>query len=195
MGGRAYIGGMPLPAPPARALLHTRTIRCEGYRRDDGLWDIDGWMTDTKSYDFTSTDRGEVKAGVPVHGMGLRLTVDSKLTILGVDAAMDHTPFTMCPSIVPNFQRLVGLNMGKGFHAAVRAALGGVEGCVHLVDLLRPMATTAYQLLSPTAYKAFKDGEARGDSARPFFIDQCHAWRADGDVTRAQFPSRYTGAH
>jgi len=185
---------MPLPGPLERQLLHTRTIRCEGYAREDGLWDIDGWMTDTKAYDFTSTDRGEVKAGVPVHGMGLRLTIDSDMTIRAVDAAMDYTPFKMCPAITPNFQRLVGLSMAKGFNADVRKALGGTEGCVHLVDLLRPMATTAYQLLAPMAYKAMKDREARGEGPRPFFIDQCHAWQADGEVTQTQFPHHYTGA-
>lgn len=184
---------MPLTSPGVRESIHTRTITCEGFEREDGLFDIDGWLTDTKSYDFASTDRGEVKAGVPVHGMGLRLTIDKDLTIRAVAAAMDFTPFNMCPSITPNFQRLVGLNLGKGFSGVVREALGGTQGCVHLVDLLRPMATTAYQLLSPAGYKALKDAESRGELARPFFIDQCHAWKSDGDVTRSQFPSQFTG--
>ncbi len=184
---------MPLAPPQDRELVHTRTITCEGYERDDGLYDIDGWMTDAKSYDFTSTDRGDVKAGVPVHGMGLRLTIDGALTIREVAAAMDYTPFNMCPSITPNFQRLVGLNLGKGFTKAVREALGGTQGCVHLVDLLRPMANTAYQLLSPGAYKALKDKEARGEPVTAFFVNQCHAWNSGGDVTRDQFPSLYTG--
>lgn len=184
---------MPLSSPAARERIHTRTITCEGYERDDGLFDIDGWLTDVKSYDFTSTDRGEVKAGVPVHGMGLRLTIDASLTIRAVAAAMDFTPFSMCPSITPNFQRLVGLNLGKGFTGAVREALGGTQGCVHLVDLIKPMATTAYQLLAPAGYKALKEKERRGALERPFFIDQCHAWKSDSEVTRAQFPSQYTG--
>ncbi|MGE3477180.1 MAG: DUF2889 domain-containing protein [Rhodospirillaceae bacterium] len=184
---------MPLTPPSDRELIHTRTITCEGYEREDGLFDIDGWLTDAKTYDFTSTDRGDVKAGVPVHGMGLRITIDAGLNIRAAAVAMDHTPFNMCPSITPNFQRLVGLNLGKGFNGAVREALGGTQGCVHLVDLLRPMANTAYQLLSPNAYKALKDKEARGEPVTAFFINQCHAWTSDGEVTRDQFPSHYTG--
>lgn len=184
---------MPLTPASDRERIHTRTITCEGYERDDSLFDIDGWMTDTKSYAFASTDRGEVKAGVPVHGMGLRLTIDAGLTIHAVAAAMDFTPFNMCPSITPNFQRLVGLNLGKGFSSAVREALGGTQGCVHLVDLLRPMANTAYQLLSRAAYTAFREKGRRGELAKPFFINQCHTWTSDGEVTRSQFPSLYTG--
>lgn len=184
---------MPLTSPDARERIHTRTITCEGYERDDGLFDIDGWLTDTKSYDFTSTDRGEVRAGVPVHGMGLRLTIDADLKIHAVAAAMDYTPYNMCPAIMPNFQRLVGLSLGKGFTGAVREALGGTQGCVHLVDLLKPMATTAYQLLAPITYKAFKTKESRGEPVKPFFVGQCHAWKTDSDVTRNQFPSLFTG--
>ncbi|MCA0200009.1 MAG: DUF2889 domain-containing protein [Proteobacteria bacterium] len=184
---------MPLTPPNNRDLIHTRTITCEGYEREDGLFDIDGWLTDAKTYSYPSTDRGEVKAGVPVHGMGLRITIDAALNIREAAAAMDYTPFNMCPSITPNFQRLVGLNLGKGFNNAVRQALGGTQGCVHLVDLLRPMANTAYQLLSPSGYKALKDKEARGEPVTAFFVNQCHAWKSDGDVTRDQFPSLYTG--
>jgi hypothetical protein len=55
------------------------------------------------------------------------------------------------------------------------------------------MATTAYQLLSPAGYQAFKDQEARGEPIKAFFLNQCHAWKSDGEVTREQFPSLYTG--
>lgn len=188
------MGEMPLPDPAARELLHTRTITCEGYQREDGLFDLDGWMTDVKSYDFSNTDRGEIKAGVPVHGMGLRLTIDRAMTIHAVEAVMDYTPFGMCPRITPNFQRLVGLSLGRGFTNAVRERLGGTEGCVHLVDLLRPMATTAYQLFSPFTYEENVAKSRRGEPVEAFFFNGCHAWREDGDVARDQLPSLYKGA-
>lgn len=185
------MGDMPLPDPAAREHLHTRTITCEGYQRDDGLFDIDGWMTDTKTYDFTNTDRGEITAGTPLHGMGLRLTIDTNYTIREVAAAMDHTPFNMCPSITPNFQRLVGLNLTRGFTNAVRERLGGTEGCVHLVDLLQPMATTAYQLMSPFTYGDKVAASRRGEPVDAFFMNGCHAWREDSEVSRDQFPSLF----
>jgi hypothetical protein len=180
---------MPLSASSDRTHLHTRTIKCEGYQREDGLFDIEGWLTDTKTYDFKSTDRGEVKAGVPVHGMGLRLTIDRDMTVHGAEAAMDFTPFNMCPKITPNFQRLVGLNLSRGFTNAVRDRLGGIEGCVHLVDLLRPMATTAYQVLSPFSYDEKVEKSRRGEPVEAFFFNACHAWQEDGEIARDQFPS------
>ena len=43
---------MPLPAPAARQHLHNRDVAYRGYRRDDGGWDIEGEMRDTKTYDI-----------------------------------------------------------------------------------------------------------------------------------------------
>ena len=43
---------MPLPPPAPRAPQHTRTTVFNGYRRDDGLWDIEGELRDTKSVPF-----------------------------------------------------------------------------------------------------------------------------------------------
>ncbi|MBO6784243.1 MAG: DUF2889 domain-containing protein, partial [Alphaproteobacteria bacterium] len=43
---------MPLSPPAEREHIHTRTVECAGYRRTDGLWDIEGHLTDVKTYTF-----------------------------------------------------------------------------------------------------------------------------------------------
>jgi hypothetical protein len=51
---------MPLPVTDVeRELRHTRRVRYEGYRRADGLWDIEGHLTDIKSHD------NPMKSGAP----------------------------------------------------------------------------------------------------------------------------------
>ena len=71
---------MPLPDPTSeRTLLHTRTITCEGYARDDGLWDIDGWMTDVKTYDAPNQDRNGIPAGEPHVAGGAELTINGRV--------------------------------------------------------------------------------------------------------------------
>ena len=175
---------MPLPAPTSdRTLLHTRTITCEGYARDDGLWDIDGWMTDVKTYDVPNQDRNGIPAGVPVHGMGLRMTIDAGLAIRDIVAVQDYTPFSLCPAITPAFKQLIGLVIGKGFHRLVREKVGGAKGCVHLVDLLGPMATVAYQTLDEPLYRAMQEA-----GARPHFLNACHAWDENGVLAATEFP-------
>ncbi len=54
---------MPLSPPAPREPIHPRHVVCSGFRRADGLWDIEGHLTDVKSYDFDSRSRGTVAAG------------------------------------------------------------------------------------------------------------------------------------
>ena len=49
---------MPLPPPAPRDLKHTRTIVCQGYEREDGLWDIEARLTDTKPRDIPLASGG-----------------------------------------------------------------------------------------------------------------------------------------
>ena len=103
---------MPLPEPTFdRTLLHTRTVTCEGYEREDGLVDIDGWLTDVKTYDVPNQDRNGIPAGVPIHGMGLRMTISRDLIIRDIVAIQDYTPFALCPAITPAFKQLVGVSL------------------------------------------------------------------------------------
>ena len=80
---------MSLSPPSPREPVHHRRIDCRGYRRADGLWDIEGHLTDTKSYPFTNSFRGEVAPGEPIHDMWLRLTVDDEFTVIRAEAATD----------------------------------------------------------------------------------------------------------
>ncbi len=50
---------MPLPPPVDREPIHTRRIECTGYRRTDGLWDVEGHLVDTKSYEFVTELTGQ----------------------------------------------------------------------------------------------------------------------------------------
>src|SRR5438552_6569811 len=115
---------MPLSAPAPRQHIHTRQVECRGYRRDDGLWDIEGHLTDVKTYGFESEFRGEVAPGMPIHDMWLRLTVDDALQIHAVEAVTAASPYEVCPAVTPNFQRLVGLKIRPGFNSRVKELLG-----------------------------------------------------------------------
>lgn len=42
----------PSPASSARERRHTRSIAFEGFKRADGLWDIEGHLVDVKDHDI-----------------------------------------------------------------------------------------------------------------------------------------------
>jgi hypothetical protein len=162
---------MPLSQPSSRELRHTRRVECRGYRRQDGLWDIEGHLTDNKSYAFDNRWRGRIEPDMPVHEMWLRLTIDRDMVIRAVEAVTDNGPYRICPDIIPAYQSLVGLRIAPGFTAETRRRLGGAAGCTHLTELLGPIATTAYQTLVGAPDRSVTE---TGEPRRPP-IDACHA--------------------
>lgn len=176
---------MPLPeSTTARTLRHTRRIELNGYEREDGLWDIEAHLVDTKAYDFRNHFRGVVPPGEPIHDMWMRLTVDDTLTIREVAACTDYSPFPSCPQIAPNYEQLVGMRITTGWTDKVRAKMGLTGGCTHLYELLRPLATVAIQ----TIMSLRKHGES-DPNKRPRLLDTCYGWRADGEAIRELHPA------
>lgn len=182
---------MPLPPPVEREPIHTRRVICRGYRRADGLWDIEGHIVDTKAYAFDNAWRGRVEPGVPVHDMSLRLTLDDELTVIEAVATTDHGPFEICPAITSAFASLAGLRIGKGWRRAVQERVGGIKGCTHLVELLGPVATTAFQTIMPLREK--RPPLPGAPEQPPRHLDTCHALRRDGPVVRVHHARWYTG--
>ena len=150
-------------------------------------------MVDTKTYTFPNRHRGEVVAGQPVHEMWLRLTIDDSMRIHAVEAVTDYGPFGMCPAITDNFKRLEGLTIGPGFRRAVRQRVGGVQGCTHLVELVDPIATTAFQTMTARRHSRTSRDRTAGTRQRPPFLGTCHALATDSPVVKEQWPELYTG--
>lgn len=177
---------MPLSEPKSRTLRHTRRIELNGYEREDGLWDIEGHLVDTKAYEFRNHFRGEIAPGVPIHDMWMRLTIDDKLVIHEVDACTDYSPFPSCPEVAINYQTLIGMRIGPNWTDVVRQKMGLTGGCTHLFELLRPLATVAIQTIMP-----LRKRDQRDPAKRPPLLDSCYGWRADGEAIREVHPTWY----
>ena len=183
-------GGWILPPPAVRRALHTRSIVCRSFKRDDGLFEIDGRFIDTRPFEYTSPHRGLCQAGSALHNMQLRLTLDSQRVVHDVVSAMPGTPYTTCSEVNANFQRLRGMSIGRGFRQALRERLGGVEGCTHVLALLDAMAAAAVQTFASNANQPRQSGQA--DQAEPVrmwkidaLIDTCYSYRADGPLVQS----------
>lgn len=180
---------MPLSPPAPREHLHTRTVEMRGYRRSDGLWDIEGHLTDVKTYPFPNEWRGEIRPDEPIHDMWIRLTLDG-LTVREIEVATDASPFRICPDVAPNFAAVKELTIGPGWNRRIKELLGGRQGCTHLVELLGALATVAIQ---SQVGEREKDSDAGLGRSRPRFLDTCHALASDSEVTRRFWPAFYTG--
>lgn len=178
---------MPLQEASARTLRHTRRIELNGYEREDGLWDIEAHLVDTKGYEFNNHFRGQIPSGEPVHDMWLRLTLDDTLTIRAVAACTDYSPFPSCPQAAPSYEQLVGMRIRSGWTETVRKTMGSARSCTHLYELLRPLATVAMQTIIPLRQRR-KTSEPK---QRPLLLNTCYGWRTDGEVVRELYPDWY----
>jgi hypothetical protein len=176
-----------LPTAQPRQRLHQRLISLQGFKREDGLWDIEGHLTDIKDYDFGHVTRVH-PAGVPVHDMRMRITIDSALTIIDAEAAMSARPYAgQCETITPEYKKLIGLRIAPGFTNAVRKVLGGTRGCAHLTEMVSALATAAFQTLA---------SEINEDVSKlqPTHLDRCHALRLEGPVVQHYYPAWFKKA-
>jgi hypothetical protein len=178
---------MPLSEASERELLHLRDIAIRGYRRADGLFDIEAEIADTKTYGFSIGPR-RLEPGDRLHNMLVRITVDEHLTIVAAEAATEAGPFLTCAGGAEKFGRLAGLSIRGGFLREANARIGGVDGCTHIRELLQQMATVAIQ----TTF-VLKSRQANSEAAANLLVNSCHAYAADGPVVRRRWPELYSG--
>jgi Protein of unknown function (DUF2889) len=171
---------MPLPPPAPRRASHQRTITLRSYRREDGLWDLEGHLTDV--WPDPVPRAGSVLAGgLPMHEMWLRLTVDRTATIVAAQACTDAGPYdAACAAITPDYSQLVGVQIARGYKDTIRRLFGRTAGCTHMNELANAMGTAAIQALW---------GELMpSPETKPLSIDGCHALKASGPQVARFFP-------
>lgn len=141
---------MPLTPSVERHELHHRRLDFRGYRRDDGRFDIECTLLDTKGYDMTPPGGTRtVPSGEPVHQMAIRLVVSNQLVVDDVEATSDATPFDVCPEAVSSLAAVKGLKIGPGWTLTIKRRLGGATSCTHLAEMLVAMGTAVYQTIVP----------------------------------------------
>lgn len=168
-----------------RRPLHRRALDVQVFARDDGLFDVEASLTDTKTHDVPLAGQPR-RAGEPIHHMRLLLTVDSQLSITAATSETLWMPYPQaCDEHGDAYARLVGLNLMKGFRQAVRERLGGVRGCTHLTELCSVLPTAVLQAMAGSVIDT-REGDAAGNP--PFQLDRCHALRRDGPTVAKFYP-------
>lgn len=166
--------------------VHLRRITCEGFERDDGLFDIEGTLIDTKPYSLDLPEKS-LPANAPIHEMRVRLTLDRQRQIHDAVANTVHGPYAICGDISDGYRKLIGLRIEPGFTNTVKRMFRGVLGCSHLTELLPPMATVAFQIVWAEP-EGFGAADKANGSQRSSPLGGCHALRLDGEVVRLHFP-------
>jgi hypothetical protein len=183
---------MALSKPAPRKHIHTRKIKCEGYQREDGLWDIEASIIDTKTYSFDNTDRDGIASGEAIHHMKVRVTIDDSMEIQAAEAVTLASPFTICDQGAPAVSGLKGLKIGPGWRNAVRDVLGRTKSCTHIRDLVTgPLAQAAYQTIIPMRNRK---NAGQPPKRKPAVLGTCVAYDRDGPIVKRMWPQYFTGS-
>jgi hypothetical protein len=74
----------------------------------------------------------------------------------------------------------------SGFGRIARERLSGAQGCTHLNELLIPLASTAFQTLSPVRNA---NPDRLDKNGRPLKIDSCYAYASTRELVRVNWPA------
>jgi len=184
---------MPLPDPVERDPIQTRTVEVSSFRRRDGLWEVEGRLTDIAALPVKNYTGGVIQADTPIHDMRVRLTLNDAVEIVAVDVSMDAHPYPVCPGILPSYQNLKGEKIGPGWNRRIRELFGGVQGCVHIVDLLGPVGTIGFKSVIRESGQDDAAPEDRVDD-KPYQVNSCHVLASNGDIVRNRRPELFTGS-
>jgi hypothetical protein len=169
----------------SRKLIHTRKITTQAFLREDGLWDLEANLLDTKTRDFTLCS-GIRKSGDAIHDMTLCITIDASFNILDAKAVTHAAPYEQyCNKIEPEYKKLVGLNLVKGFRIAIKDLYSGVSGCSHITELCSVFPTVAIQSFLGEGLKVTDQVSGQ----MPFQLNGCHALRTDGEAVKNYHPA------
>jgi Protein of unknown function (DUF2889) len=169
--------------------IHNRNYNVEAFRKADDRLLLRGTVHDTKPpglYIVGDTER------LTIHHMIVEMTVSfPQLEILEAGVVFDGFPNETCPGIAPQYDKLVGLSIARGFTHKVRELFGGPRGCTHVTALLQAMAPVAVQcgwsmrvLKMQEAVKSGLPGAAPTVEQQSQMFKQnlntCHVWDEEG---------------
>ncbi len=176
---------MPLSKPALRREIHRRVIDMQAYARDDGLYDIEVHLVDTKPFEFQRFSTPKPwPAGTPLHDLWLRLTIDAAYDVMAIEASSDVTPFAICKEAEKTLSVLIGQRVAKGWPSRVREKLGGAASCTHLMEMLLPLGTTAYQAINALRPDRITNFESQAHKV----IDSCYAYGREREVVQRIWP-------
>jgi hypothetical protein len=177
--------------PVTREELHFRRIDMRGWRRSDGLFEVEGRVTDRKPHEFKVPNGTKVvPPNAALHDMGVKLVFDDDMLVHDVFAFTDAAPYTDCLTAGETLQTLKGMRIAAGWSAEVTRRLAGANSCTHLMQLLIPMGTTAFQSLTTLRMDR---PDVLNVEGQPKKINSCYAYAAERNIVMHKWPTFYTG--
>lgn len=125
--------------------IHTRQIEVATYKCASDTFIIEGVLKDDRLADSYGPT-GNLRPPGTVHHLIIRMQVkSSSFFIEDIEVEMPTLPNEFCIETIKCLDPIKGMKIVSGFTLKVKRLVGGVKGCVHLLELLTAMAPAAFQ--------------------------------------------------
>ncbi len=163
-------------------LIHERTINIKVFETGEDKILIEGTLTDERLCPTFIYLLSRIADPMIVHNITVRVGLSlPDLTIESIETDMNQVPAEMCKGAKDTCYKLVGVSMLRGFNRKLKELTGGVNGCVHLNNLLLSIGACAYQGSYTYYRRVQEDGTLRkvhlDDS---LLVNSCHVWKESG---------------
>jgi len=175
-------------APEGGELIHTRFYEARTYKMSDDLFLLRGVVCDEKPAGLYLADDPEP---LWVHHMVVDLEITFPMFVIEkVSVTFHERPHTHCTDIEPDYQKLVGLSIARGFNKQVKDLFGGPRGCTHIGALLAAMAPVAIQSgwsmrVGNALGTQESDGASTAEQRKRSYamnLNTCHMWDENGQM-------------
>ena len=178
-----------------RRLCHTRKVFCDGFIREDGFYEIEGRMVDTKSHDIPQKNDKILFKGEALHDMYVLLVINENMVVQSSVAVTNSAPYEICKNANFKIENLNGLKIGTGWRKKITSSIGGCNGCTHIRELLMSMATVAFQTVNGEKTRLRRVAKNKGrsdplpvDNSSPPLLNSCFAFDESSEVTKDLWP-------
>ncbi len=178
------------PAPPDGAtLIHDRRYQVRTYKLSDDVMLLRGVVCDEKPAGLYIDDDPDP---LWMHHMIVDLHVAwPRFEIVDARVEFREHPHSGCTNIVPEYQKLIGLSITRGFNAKVKELFGGPRGCTHIGALLQAMGPVAIQsgwsmrigsTPEDTSHLSAEEIDERRRRGYAMNLNTCHIWDENGEM-------------
>jgi hypothetical protein len=109
-------------------------------------------------------------------------------TIEKVTVTFNEHPHTHCVDIIPDYDKLVGVSIARGYNNKVKELFGGPRGCTHIGALLTAMGPVAIQsgwsMRAGSADSKPRSEMTPEERERGYAmnLNTCHMWDENGEM-------------
>lgn len=164
--------------------IHTRKIDIATYEGAEDSVVVEGILVDDRMFGTYKPTGKKVPPGT-VHHLVIRMEVKGPLLIIeDIEVEMPTVPLELCRETLDCLEPVKGVRIVSGYTEKIKALVGGVKGCCHLLELLAAMAPATVQGVASAMARKPLDPKIHLPIVIERAKNSCRLWRENGPIMK-----------